>query len=110
MGAVTAWAKTGPSGPKYQVNFGDQVSYLKWEDSLFEPPSSRWPNKSSISRNGNWSCLNASPSCKHPRRGRGHCSNHSEGNEIRFGPFGRRKGQLWKDRQNCCQRTLVPGV
>jgi len=27
--AVTAWAKTGPSGPKYQVNFGDQVSYLK---------------------------------------------------------------------------------
>merc|ERR1712006_47958 len=23
---VTAWAKTGPSGPKYQVNFGDQVS------------------------------------------------------------------------------------
>merc|ERR1711874_917739 len=57
MGAVTAWAKTGPSGPKYQVNFGDQVSYLKREDSLFEPPSSRWPNKSSISRNGNWSCL-----------------------------------------------------
>merc|ERR1712226_1635332 len=39
---------------------------------------------------------NASPSCKHPRRGRGHCSNHSEGNEIRFGPFGRRKANYGK--------------
>merc|ERR1712193_169052 len=25
---VTAWAKTGPSGPKYQVNFGDQVAVI----------------------------------------------------------------------------------
>merc|ERR1712223_39954 len=82
---VTAWAKTGPSGPKYQVNFGDQVSYLKGEDSLFEPPSLRWPNKSSISRNGDWSCLKCIAIMQTSKKR----------SRSLFKPFGRKWNQIW---------------
>ena len=51
----------------------------------FEPPSSRWPNKSSISRNGNWSCLKCIAITQTSKKR----------SRSLFKPFGRKWNQIW---------------